>query len=147
MFLNCDFKSLKLYRKPNQSSYFLCNRSSLNKPNKVTMATSLTVSSNDLVLHKSSSSIEKLDDKFCGAFQEHYEYLMDEGLIETCQVSGTPSLTPIETENINANVSYKEFLHQFNQLKKWLEELQSFSFTSQTTSYCEKYTNQVCPSV
>ncbi len=35
----------------------------------------------------SSSSIEKLDENFCGAFQEHYEYLMDKGLIETCQVS------------------------------------------------------------
>jgi hypothetical protein len=43
-------------------------------------------SNNDLVMHKSSSSIEKLDDNFCGAFQEHYEYLMDKGLIETCQV-------------------------------------------------------------
>lgn len=45
-----------------------------------------TSSITDLVLHKSSSSIEKLDDNFCGAFQEHYEYLMDKGLIETCQV-------------------------------------------------------------
>ena len=45
-----------------------------------------TTSITDLVLHKSSSSIEKLDDNFCGAFQEHYEYLMDKGLIETCQV-------------------------------------------------------------
>lgn len=45
-----------------------------------------TSSNTDLVMHKSSSSIEKLDDNFCGAFQEHYEYLMDKGLIETCQV-------------------------------------------------------------
>lgn len=41
----------------------------------------------DLISHQSSSSIEKLDDNFCGAFQEHYEYLMDKGLIETCQVN------------------------------------------------------------
>lgn len=44
-------------------------------------------SSSELASHQSSSSIEKLDGNFCGAFQEHYEYLMDEGLIETCQVS------------------------------------------------------------
>lgn len=40
----------------------------------------------DLTSHQSSSSIERLDGNFCGAFQEHYEYLMDKGLIETCQV-------------------------------------------------------------
>jgi hypothetical protein len=43
----------------------------------------------ELVSHQSSSSIEKLDGNFCGAFQEHYEYLMDKGLIETCQVNTT----------------------------------------------------------
>jgi hypothetical protein len=51
-----------------------------------------TKSNNDIISMKSmqqisSSSIEKLDENFCGAFQEHYEYLMDKGLIETCQVS------------------------------------------------------------
>lgn len=48
----------------------------------------LSKSNSDLRLsHMSTSSIEKLDEQFCGAFQEHYEYLMDKGLIETCQVS------------------------------------------------------------
>lgn len=48
----------------------------------------ISKSNNDLRLsHMSSSSIEKLDENFCGAFQEHYEYLMDKGLIETCQVN------------------------------------------------------------
>ena len=46
----------------------------------------MSVYGKDLTTHQSSSSIEKLDGNFCGAFQEHYEYLMDEGLIETCQV-------------------------------------------------------------
>ena len=51
-----------------------------------------TKSNNDIISMKSmqqisSSSIEKFDENFCGAFQEHYEYLMDKGLIETCQVS------------------------------------------------------------
>lgn len=46
----------------------------------------MSVYGKDLTTHQSSSSIEKLDSTFCGAFQEHYEYLMDEGLIETCQV-------------------------------------------------------------
>jgi len=46
----------------------------------------MSVYGKDLTTHQSSSSIEKLDSNFCGAFQEHYEYLMDEGLIETCQV-------------------------------------------------------------
>ena len=48
---------------------------------------SFKYSNNALVSHQSSSSIEKLDGNFCGAFQEHYDYLMDKGLIETCQVS------------------------------------------------------------
>lgn len=38
-------------------------------------------------MHKSTSSLEKLDENFYGAFQQHYEFLMDKGLIETCQVS------------------------------------------------------------
>jgi hypothetical protein len=55
---------------------------------KLTNSANLNKSNSDLVLsHMSSSSMEKLDENFCGAFQEHYEYLMDKGLIETCQVS------------------------------------------------------------
>lgn len=66
---------------PNGASNNLASNSSNSSSNCNNMS-SIT----DLVLHKSSSSIEKLDDNFCGAFQEHYEYLMDKGLIETCQV-------------------------------------------------------------
>ena len=48
----------------------------------------LSKSNSELRLsHISTTSMEKLDEQFCGAFKEHYEYLMDKGLIETCQVS------------------------------------------------------------
>ncbi len=40
-----------------------------------------------LTSQQSLSSIDKLDAQFCGAFQEHYDYIMDKGLIETCQVN------------------------------------------------------------
>ena len=42
--------------------------------------------SSDLISIYSSTSIENLDEDIWGEFQEHYEYLMDKGLIETCQV-------------------------------------------------------------
>ena len=42
--------------------------------------------SSDLISIYSSTSIENLNDDIWGEFQEHYEYLMDKGLIETCQV-------------------------------------------------------------
>lgn len=113
--------------------------------------------------HESSSSIEKLDDNFFGAFQEHYEYLMDKGLIETCQVNASASTSVLssinltsctndnsssaprfqnDSENTSGNVSFKEFLHQFNELNKWLEQMLSFNSKS-TSSHSEKYTNQV----
>jgi hypothetical protein len=40
-------------------------------------------------------------------------------------------------------VSFKEFLHQYNQLKSWLDQLKSFNTDSSLSSYCEKYTKQV----
>ena len=111
--------------------------------------------------HHSSSSIEKLDENYFGSFQEHYEYLMDKGLIETCQVgaavsanvlsppasassnNASPSLTKLcENESMSGNVSFKEFLHQYNELNKWLEQMLSFNSESMT-SHSEKYTNQV----
>lgn len=114
--------------------------------------------------HQSSSSIEKLDDNFFGAFQEHYEYLMDKGLIETCQVNASVSASVLssvnaascgsndlsssivrfqnEDESMSGNVSFKEFLHQYNELNKWLEQMLSFNSKS-TSSHSEKYTNQV----
>jgi hypothetical protein len=42
--------------------------------------------STDLLSIYSSTSIENLDENLCDEFQEHYDYLMDKGLIETCQV-------------------------------------------------------------
>jgi hypothetical protein len=113
--------------------------------------------------HHSSSSIEKLDDNFFGAFQEHYEYLMDKGLIETCQVNASVSTSVLSSvnvtscsngisssiarlqngdENLSGNVSFKEFLHQYNELNKWLEQMLSFN-SKTTSSHSEKYTNQV----
>lgn len=165
MFLNCDLKALKLYNNKPKSTYLLTSSKLLS--NKGEMANNLknanpngasnnlasnssNSSSNcnnmssitDLVLHKSSSSIEKLDDNFCGAFQEHYEYLMDKGLIETCQHSGT-QLIQNECENMSGNVSFKEFLHQYNQLKMWLDKLRSLNNDASTSSYSEKYTKQI----
>ncbi|CAF0893673.1 unnamed protein product, partial [Brachionus calyciflorus] len=106
------------------------------------MTSNLEHSNSDLVLHKSTSSLEKLDDNFCGAFQEHYEYLMDEGLIETCQHTGNQKSDI--TDDLSVNVSYKEFLHQYNQIKNWLDQLKIFRpATKSTSSYCEKYTNQI----
>ena len=114
---------------------------------------------------QSSSSIEKLDDNFFGAFQEHYDYLMDKGLIETCQVGATTSSVMLSSssscalstsgsnvavlkpsgddyENMSGNVSFKEFLHQYNELNKWLEQMLCFNQKA-ASSNSEKYTNQV----
>ena len=45
---------------------------------------------------------------------------------------------------MSGNVSFKEFLHQYNELKRWLEQMQSISISGQDlSSYCEKYTNQI----
>ncbi len=45
---------------------------------------------------------------------------------------------------MSGNVSFKEFLHQYNELKRWLEQMQSISCSGQAvSSYCEKYTNQI----
>ncbi len=43
---------------------------------------------------------------------------------------------------MSGNVSFKEFLHQYNELKRWLEQMQ-FSYSDSISSFCEKYTNQV----
>lgn len=61
------------------------------------------------------------------------------------QYSGA-QITPIQSdyENMSGNVSFKEFLHQYNELKRWLEQMQSISCSGQeVSSYCEKYTNQI----
>ncbi len=128
-----------------------------------TINTADKTSTNDITSNKSSSSIEKLeDDKFCGgAFQEHYEYLMDKGLIETCQHSANGgavsannqsnilqaaavAAAAADCETMNGNVSYREFMHQYNELKRWLERLQSFNNSPDSiSSQCEKYTNQI----
>jgi hypothetical protein len=45
---------------------------------------------------------------------------------------------------MSGNVSFKEFIHQYNELKRWLEQMQSISCSGQqVSSYCEKYTNQL----
>ena len=134
-----------------------CSMSSIKLANAIDSFSSASSSQ-----HQSSSSIEKLDDSFFGSFQEHYDYLMDKGLIETCQVgasvstsllssstistsSNTTTLSKIQNddyENMSGNVSFKEFLHQYNELNKWLEQMMCFNQKS-TSSNSEKYTNQV----
>ena len=47
---------------------------------------------------------------------------------------------------MSGNVSFKEFLHQYYELRKWLEQLKSFKQTTRfnnSMSSCEKYTNQI----
>ena len=48
---------------------------------------------------------------------------------------------------MSGSVSFKEFLHQYDELKRWLEQIQSFrhaeSASTNKSSYCEKYTNQI----
>lgn len=130
--------------------------------------TSASKRSNDLLSIYSSTSIENLNENLWDAFQEHYEYLMDKGLIETCQViqfrnllntfkssEYTYSLNVIhflklsgiqanQNENVSGTVSFTEFLHQFNELTKWINQMQSMRFDSSLDSFCEKYANQVC---
>ncbi|RNA25322.1 nesprin-1 [Brachionus plicatilis] len=104
-------------------------------------AKSMQNSASDLVLHKSTSSLEKLDENFYGAFQQHYEFLMDKGLIETCQHSGAQKT---DSQDLNVNVSYREFMHQFNQIKSWLDQFRCFRHTNKASaSFCEKYSNQI----
>ena len=83
---HCNFEQEKI--KTASSLKSLPLRATSKKKSKILK----TKSNNDIMTIQSiqqisSSSIEKLDENFCGAFQEHYEYLMDKGLIETCQVS------------------------------------------------------------
>ena len=47
-----------------------------------------------------------------------------------------------ECETMSGNVSFKEFLHQYNQLKIWLDKLRSLN-NDASSSYSEKYTKQV----
>ena len=53
-------------------------------------------------------------------------------------------------ENMSGSVSFKEFLHQYDELKRWLEQMQSFRDAESAapshhtkSSYSEKYTNQI----
>lgn len=48
-------------------------------------------------------------------------------------------------ESMSGNVSFKEFLHQYDELNKWLEQIQSFKKDEKLSkkSFCEIYTNQV----
>lgn len=43
----------------------------------------------------------------------------------------------------NMTVSFKEFLHQYNQLCKWIEKINSLNHSQVMSSYCEKYVNQL----
>jgi hypothetical protein len=89
-------------------------------------------------------------DNVWDSFQEHYEYLMDEGLIDSCKLDKKALNSNYQTDNI----SLSEFTYQLNQLNKWLDRLRSFNSnsntsnitttnTSSTSSCCEKYANQV----
>ncbi len=42
----------------------------------------------------------------------------------------------------NENVSFKEFLHQYEEFKKWLEHMNTFKSVN-CMSNCEKYTNHI----
>jgi hypothetical protein len=89
--------------------------------------------------NKSTSSLEKLD---------YNEYIMDKALLAIDQMN-TKNIDDYEDEenyysNMSGNVSYKEFMHQYNELKRWIDRLQSFNNdTESMSSYCEKYTKQV----
>jgi hypothetical protein len=90
----------------------------------------------------SSSSIDKLDNSFNDEFQEHYEYLMDEGLIQKCQHNGSQLFQ--DESNSNTKVSFKEFIHQYEELKKWLRQMKSFNRNQPLVSNCcAKYSNQI----
>jgi len=45
---------------------------------------------------------------------------------------------------MSGNVTFNEFIHQYNELKRWLERMKSITCSGQQESgYCEKYTNQL----
>ena len=46
-------------------------------------------------------------------------------------------------ENISGTVSFSEFLHQIEELTKWLNQIQSVNIENSLNSFCEKYANQV----
>ena len=46
-------------------------------------------------------------------------------------------------ENISGSVSFTEFLHQIEELTKWLNQIQSMNIENSINSCCEKYANQV----
>lgn len=89
-------------------------------------------------------------DNVWDSFQEDYEYLMDEGLIDSCKLDKKQLNS---SKNTTDNVSFTEFVYQLNQLNKWLDSLRSLSYSNtrtttttsstSTNSCCEKYANQV----
>lgn len=60
----------------------------------------MDVSSDSLLSNRSKSETNKNGDEFWAALQSHYNYLMDEGLIETCKVSN---------KNIQVTISFDLF--------------------------------------
>ena len=59
------------------------------------------------------------------------------------KLSGAQTNQSDQIENKSGSVSFTEFLHQINELNKWLEQMQSISLSNSVTSCCEKYANQV----
>ncbi|XP_076464903.1 uncharacterized protein LOC143296731 [Babylonia areolata] len=78
-------------------------------------------------------------DELWKAIESNYQYLMDKEIIETCQSTET-ALTG-EEEDVVPNVSFTEFLKQYQELIDWLNQTQRN--TQRTlTSLSEKYLNQ-----
>ena len=48
-----------------------------------------------------------------------------------------------QNQNISGNVSFSEFLHQIEELTKWLNQIQTMNIENSINSSCEKYANQV----
>lgn len=60
-------------------------------------------------------------DELWASIETNYKYLMDDGIIEACQQS-----TEIEGEEVkvNSNVSFGEFLQQYQEITDWLKSVQ-----------------------
>ncbi|GAB1600555.1 uncharacterized protein LOC115209158 [Argonauta hians] len=80
-------------------------------------------------------------DELWAAIESNYQYLMDDEIIETCRSTESDLSLDDEDLAINPNVSFQEFMQQYQELNDWLNKIQAFTHRK-VMSRSEKYLNQ-----
>lgn len=80
-------------------------------------------------------------DELWAAIESNYQYLMDDEIIETCRSTESDLSLDDEDTSINPNVSFQEFMQQYQELTEWLNQIQAFT-QRKVMCQSEKYLNQ-----